>query len=128
MNRMNKPLTLKMLAAIAAGLAVLYVVFFAAMNWKLTSGVLQGTHTVSQALRQAEPSVGGFIFLVVIACLVIQMLLGAGSGAVSNDDDFPHRRDYDQGPQVNPANGLPMVPGGQIDVMGNPYGFDNDRH
>ncbi len=29
-------------------------------------------------------------------------------------------------PAVNPANGLPMLPGGVIDVEGNPYGTDDD--
>ncbi|WP_157739264.1 hypothetical protein [Herbaspirillum sp. meg3] len=33
----------------------------------------------------------------------------------------------DSGPLVNPATGLPMVQGGQIDVGGNTYGFDNSH-
>lgn len=27
-------------------------------------------------------------------------------------------------PTINPANGMPMMPGGIIDVLGNPYGTD----
>ena len=33
----------------------------------------------------------------------------------------------DFGSLVNPATGLPMVQGGQIDVGGNTYGFDNSH-
>jgi|APLak6261664640_1056046.scaffolds.fasta_scaffold04063_2 hypothetical protein len=28
------------------------------------------------------------------------------------------------GPDINPANGLPMIDGSHIDVAGNPYGSD----
>lgn len=31
-------------------------------------------------------------------------------------------------PSVNPATGLPMLPGGAIDVQGNPFGVDNSDH
>ena len=127
MNRMNKPLTLKMLAKLAAGLAVLYVVFLTAMNWKLAAGVLQGTYTLSHAMRHAETYLGGFIFLVVIACMVVPMFFGGRSTGQSNaDDDFPHRRDT--GLHINPGSGLPMQPGSSFDVAGNPYGFDNNQH
>lgn len=34
---------------------------------------------------------------------------------------------FGAGPSVNPATGLPM-PGGAIDVAGNPYGADLRRH
>ena len=34
---------------------------------------------------------------------------------------------FEGGPPVNPATGLPM-PGGAVDVAGNPYGADLRRH
>lgn len=39
------------------------------------------------------------------------------------DDDYVAPA-IDTGPLVNPANGMPMVPGGAIDVMGNTFGTD----
>ena len=41
----------------------------------------------------------------------------------SADDDYVAPA-MDTGPLVNPASGLPMVSGGAIDVMGNPFGTD----
>lgn len=44
----------------------------------------------------------------------------------SDDDDFWNGSSfYDDAPQVNPASGLPMIPGGgPLDVAGNVYGTD----
>ena len=46
------------------------------------------------------------------------------------NDDAPFQdelfEDADCGLEINPANGLPMLEGGMIDVMGNPYGMDDD--
>ena len=41
----------------------------------------------------------------------------------SSDDDYLSSH-VDTGPLVNPTNGMPMVSGGAIDVMGNPFGTD----
>jgi hypothetical protein len=34
--------------------------------------------------------------------------------------------DNDNGPEINPATGLPMIDNSGIDVNGNPFGIDND--
>lgn len=39
------------------------------------------------------------------------------------DDDFFPTHSLES--TVNPANGLPMIEGSCIDVMGNPFGFDS---
>lgn len=44
-----------------------------------------------------------------------------------DEDFFDDDLDWDAG--INPASGLPMIDGSNIDVMGNFYGFsDEDLH
>jgi hypothetical protein len=40
----------------------------------------------------------------------------------SIEDSFDHSSDHSH--SVNPATGMPMLPGGAIDVLGNPFGTD----
>ena len=47
----------------------------------------------------------------------------SGTGNHSTMDESPFHNDHPLG-GINPANGIPMLPGDAIDVMGNPFGVD----
>ena len=50
----------------------------------------------------------------------------SSSGGETNiDNSFDDNADHS--PSINPANGMPMLPGGAIDVLGNPYGMDSSE-
>lgn len=44
-------------------------------------------------------------------------------GLPGTDDAMPSQSNVD----INPANGLPMIEGANIDVEGNPYGMDSSH-
>lgn len=50
---------------------------------------------------------------------------GSSSGEADIDSSFDDNADHS--PSINPANGMPMLPGGAVDVLGNPYGTDTSQ-
>jgi len=50
--------------------------------------------------------------------------MNSAFGELPEEDDPPLSGEPAPWYEVNPANGLPMLPGGCIDIEGNPYGSD----